>query len=195
MNDLSRRPGRRVITGRSFCAPLLRASRVAWLALVVVIVGACQAPLPTGTAVSAAGLHFVAPPGWVARLDPPSTTSGGALLGWATNQLVLPACEAACERPIDQLEAGGIIVWVYRTSCLPNCQLPDVGRTLIGGREASRRDAGQACGAVGGATAEAIVVSVTPQRHDLFLVCAGRQADAARAALDRLLASVGWTVP
>lgn len=166
---------------------------VAWLLM------ACQAPTPTGTTVSAAGLRFVAPPGWAARLDPPPTTGGTALLGWATNQVPSPACAGACAHPISALAPDGIIVLVRRIDCLPNCQLPDAGRTLIGGREAVRQEIdGQVCEALAGpgaspVSAEAIVASVTPQRQDVFLVCAA--AHATRLELDRLIASVGWTIP
>ena len=172
-----------------------RGARGALLTALASVGVACASLTPAESAVSADGLRLVAPAGWSARLDPPSSASGGELLGWATNQPLLPACVAACEHPLDQLEPGGTIVWIYRTACLPNCQLPDVGRTLIGGREASRRDAGRACDAYGDVTSEQIVVSVTPQRQDLFLVCAGRRADAVTTGLDRLLASVTWTVP
>lgn len=175
---------------------------IAWpLAALAAVFVACAGPTPTGTPVSAGGLHFVAPPGWVARLVAPDNPRGSELLGWATNQRPLPTCVGACEHPIDQLEPGGIVVWVQRVSCLPDCQLPDAGRTLIGGREATRQTIqGPVCGRLGNGAAnpgpaEVIVVSVTPQRQDVFLVCAGAHADAARAELERLLASVGWTVP
>jgi hypothetical protein len=180
---------------------MFRASKVWPLVAAAVVIVACGRPLPTGTSVSAAGLQFVAPPGWTARLDPPASTGAAALLGWATNQVPLPTCTGACQHPIDRLEAGGLIVWVQRVSCLPNCQLPDAGRVLIGGREATRQEiTGPVCGGLGNGVAnpgvaEAIVASVTPQRHDVFLVCAGSRAEAARSDLDRLLASVTWTIP
>lgn len=179
----------------------LRVSRVWPFVAAAVLIVACGRSQPTGTPVSAAGLRFVAPPGWTARLDPPASTGAAALVGWATNQVPLPSCRGACQRPIDRLEPGGLIVWVQRVSCLPNCQLPDAGRVLVGGREASRQTVTRpVCAELGNGVAnpgmaEAIVASVTPQRQDVFLVCAGARAEAARSDFDRLLASVTWTIP
>ena len=173
----------------------------AQLVLVAALGVACQSPAPTGTPVSAAGLRLVAPPGWTARLAAPADAGGTTPLGWATNQVPVATCAGACRQPIAQLEPGGMVVWIRRLSCLPNCRLPDGGRTLIGNREAVRQDvAAQVCGTLGDGpgnpvAAEAIVVSVTPQRQDVFLVCSRAGADAARAGLDRLLASASWTIP
>lgn len=122
-------------------------------------------------------------------------TGGEHLLGWIATQALDPECDpATCNLPISVIEPDGMVVWWFTYNCLPHCQLPDDGRTMIGGREATRDESAGDC-AIGAAWSERIVVSVTSQRTDVLIACSGAEAEAARTGLEALLASVGWSVP
>lgn len=157
------------------------------------LLAACSAPFP-GTPVAAGGVRFTAPPGWEARLEPP-TAEAQRLIGWAANVPLDPACDpAACAVPVASISDEAVLVSWFTYNCLPNCQLGDRGRTMIGGREATREADAGTC-ALDAARVERIIVTVTPQRSDILVVCAGASATAGLRELDALLASIGWTVP
>lgn len=163
------------------------------LLVLATILAACSPSYP-GTPVAAAGVRFTAPPGWDARLAPP-TTEAQHLLGWAANVPLDRACDpAVCAVPVASIADEAVLVSWFTYNCLPNCRLGDPGRTLIGGREATRETDAGTC-ALDAARVERIVVRVTPQRNDILVVCAGASASAGLRELDALLASINWTVP
>ncbi len=140
-------------------------------------------------------MRFVAPPGWSVLLEDPTGQADRHLLGWLANRQLDAGCApGACNRPVSSLGTDGLLVWWFTYNCLPDCALPDAGRTLVGGREAARELANGDCG-VAAARRELISVRVTPQRTDTLVVCSGPDAGAGLAELDALLASIRWTVP
>ena len=168
-------------------------ARPAAIALLLLV--ACSAPATPGTPQAGPGVRFVAPPGWSVRLDDPAGGADRHLLGWLANRTLEAGCAlGACNRPLRSLETDGVLVWWFTYNCLPDCVLPDAGRTLIGGREAARELADGDCGAEA-ARRELISVRVTPQRTDTLVVCSGAAAGQALAELETLLGSVRWTVP
>lgn len=160
------------------------------------MVVACASPLPAGSPLAADGLRITVPSGWEARFVAPGETGRLHQLGWLANQPLDPACDPlTCSEPIERLTPAGIFVGWFSYNCLPNCQLDDAGRTLIGGREASRRRGPGECGALAAATSELITIRVSPQRTDILVACAGASAGPGLDALEDLLASIRWTVP
>lgn len=169
------------------------AGRVA--AILLLLLSACSAPVPSGTGQAGPGVRFVAPPGWSVRLEDPTGQAGRPLIGWLANRPLDPSCApGSCSRPLSSLGTDGVLVWWFSYNCLPNCALPDAGRSLVGGREAARERADGDCG-VEAARRELISVRVTPQRTDTLVVCSAAGATEGLADLERLLASVRWTVP
>lgn len=160
------------------------------------VLGACAWAPPAGSPVTADGVRVTVPPGWEARFVAPGEVGRLHQLGWLSNQPLDPACgPTSCTEPIAHLEPTGILVGWFSFNCLPDCQLGDDGRTMIGGREASRLRAAGDCGTLGAATSERITVQVGPQRTDILVACAAADADAGLAELEDLLASIHWTVP
>jgi hypothetical protein len=140
-------------------------------------------------------VRFVAPPGWFARLEAPAGAAERHLVGWVANRPLEAGCApGACSRPLTSLGTDGVLVWWFTYNCLPDCALPDVGRTLVGGREAAREVVEGECG-VAAARRELISVRVTPQRTDTLVACSAANAGAGLAELETLLGSVRWTVP
>lgn len=177
----------------TFPRPLLQSGRTLLVALMVV---SCAAPLPAGSPLAADGLRLTVPPGWEARFVAPGETGRVHQLGWLANQTLDPACDpVSCTKPIERLTPAGILVGWFTYNCLPNCQLDDEGRTLIGGREASRQRAPGECGTLDAATSELVMVRVGPQRTDMLVACAGADAGPGLDAFEDLLASIRWTVP
>ena len=170
-----------------------RARRLLAALLVGLPLTACGL-VPSGTTYAAGAARFTAPPGWDVRTNAREASAPGRVALLA-NQPIDPDCHLPepCADPVVGLGPGDVLVlWVFR-NCLPDCQLPDEGRLLVGGREAIRAEAEVPCGY--GTSAETVVVAVTPQRHDLISACYGGDDPAARAAFDGLLASIAWTVP
>ncbi|MEO8246535.1 MAG: hypothetical protein ABI622_05370 [Chloroflexota bacterium] len=164
-------------------------------ATAVLLLAACSAPASSGAAQAGPGVRFVAPPGWSVRLDDLTGQADRHLLGWVANVPLDAGCApGACNRPLTSLGTDGVLVWWFTYNCLPDCALPDEGRTLIGGREAVRELAEGDCG-VAAARRELISVRVTPQRTDTLVACSAADADQGRADLESLLDSVRWTVP
>lgn len=164
--------------------------------IVALAMTACSAPLPAGSPVAAEGVRVTVPPGWQSRFVAPGETGRLRQLGFLANQPLDPACDpVSCTDPIERLDPTGVLVGWFTYNCLPACQLDDQGRTMIGGREASRRMAPGECGPLSAATAELIMVRVSPQRTDILVACAGSDAGPGLDALEDLLASIRWTVP
>ena len=164
--------------------------------LVALTLIACSAPLPAGSPATADGVRVTVPPGWEARFVSPGEMGRLHQLGWLANQRLDPACDPlSCTDPIERLDPSGVLVGWFSYNCLPNCQLDDEGRTMIGGREASRRRASGECGSLAAASSELIMVRVSPQRTDILVACAGSDAGPGLDALEDLLASIRWTVP
>jgi hypothetical protein len=155
---------------------------------------ACSAPVPVGEPQRADGARLVVPPGWEARLAT-TRAAGRNLIGWLANVPLDVSCDpATCARPLGGLGEGELLVWWFSYNCLPDCALPDAGRTLVGGREASREVDGDDCG-IGARRRELISVRVTPQRTDTLVACSGDDAHAALDELESLIGSIRWTVP
>lgn len=156
-------------------------------------VAAC-APTFAGTPIAAAGVRFTAPPGWEARIEAPASEAQH-LLGWAANVPLDPRCDpASCAAPLTAIDDDAVLVSWFTYNCLPHCQLGDRGRTMIGGREATREAEAGTC-ALDAARTELIIVTVTPQRSDILVVCAGARATPGLRELEAMIASIGWTVP
>ena len=163
--------------------------------LLVAVLGGCATAVPPGTPTTIDGVRLVVPPGWESRLDADSGDGSRHLLGWLSNQPLDPACEpATCSNPVASIADEGVVVWWFTYNCLPNCELPDAGRTMIGGREAAREVAPGTCG-MDAAQRELITVRVTPQRTDILVACSGSTSGDGLRELDALVASIGWTVP
>ena len=164
------------------------------LVTLLVLAAACTPPAPQGEPLRADGVRMVVPPGWEARLSA-TRAEGRNLVGWLASVPLPAGCDPVdCDRPLARLAEGQMLVWWFSYNCLPDCELPDVGRTLVGGREAAREVDADDCG-IGARRRELISVRVTPQRTDTLVACAGDDAALARAELDALLGSIRWTVP
>ena len=169
--------------------------RHAWLLLPTLLLVACLPALSPGVSFRVDGARFTAPPGWDVRIGATDHAQGLATVALLANQPIDPDCQLPerCATPIDELAPADVLVLWVSDNCLPDCQLPDKGRMLVGGREAARITANVECGL--GPAAEMVMVAVTPQRTDRISACYGGDEPAARAAFDGLLASIAWTVP
>lgn len=163
--------------------------------LLVIFLGGCATAPPPGTPMAIDGLRLVVPPSWDARLDPAGGEGSRHLLGWVASQPLDEGCEpASCSSPVTAIDDEGVVVWWFTYNCLPNCELPDDGRTMIGGREAAREVAQGTCG-IDAVQRELITVRVTPQRTDVLVACSGAAAAVGLRQLEALVASIAWTVP
>lgn len=163
--------------------------------VMIALIAGCATPAPPGTPVAIDGVRLVVPPGWDSRLDPTGVNDGRHLLGWVSSEPLDAGCQpASCSSPVSAVAEGGVVVWWFSYNCLPNCQLPDAGRTMIGGREAAREVTPGTCG-IDAVQREIITVRVTPQRTDVLVACSGRAPAAALRQLEALVASIAWTVP
>lgn len=169
---------------------------MAWrTVLLVAFLGGCAAAVPPGTPTAVEGVRLVVPPGWESRLDAATGQGSRHLLGWVASQPLAPGCEpATCSSPVATIADDGVVVWWFTYNCLPDCELPDAGRTMVGGREAAREVAPGTCG-IDAVQSERITVRVTPQRTDVLVACSGATAGDGLRELDALVASIGWTIP
>ncbi len=160
----------------------------------LVLVACLPAPAP-GVTYSADGVRFTAPPGWDVRIGSTDPAQPLATVALLANQPIDAECRLPqpCATPLDELAPAGVLVLWVSDRCLPDCQLPDKGRMLVGGREAARITGDVRCGV--GPTAEMIMIAVTPQRIDRISACYGGDDPAARTAFEALLGSIAWTVP
>jgi hypothetical protein len=147
------------------------------------------------------GIRLSLPAGWEEMRSSQISYGPASTLFYLSNQALHPDCHDSvdayvCERPVDGLADGGMLVWWTTTRCAGvACELPAGKRLLISGREAARgADTGE-CDPLGATEEDVYAVTVTPQRVDWIVTCARAPGAADRAALASILDNVDWRTP
>jgi hypothetical protein len=159
---------------------------------------ACSSPSAGQVlAVDQAGFRVPVPDGWDARATDPADWADGHTVALLATQALNPPCEPdACSAPVASLRESALLMWWQSTTCAGTaCEPPDGERLLVGGRQAARANGSHLCDALGATAEDAYVVSVSPQRLDVIVVCERHATDAERAAMRDVLERVSWHTP